>query len=98
MGIDNPPGMPPSVLWIRVAVQTWWVCPLITYPTGSTARSTKATTTFLVAANLLTAEEKALKEQVKANKKIEREQKKANKAQIKADKILAKELAKAQKP
>ena len=53
----------------------------------------------------LTAEEKALKEQVKANKKIEREQKKANKAQlrankaqIKADKELAKELAKAQKP
>ena len=45
----------------------------------------------------LTAEEKALKAQIKANKKIEREQKKADKAQIKADKLLAKELKKAQK-
>ena len=53
----------------------------------------------------LTPEQKALKQQEKANKKIvreqkkaDKEQKKANKAQIKADKVLAKELAKAQKP
>jgi neutral trehalase len=46
----------------------------------------------------LTQEQKALKEQEKANKKIAREQKKANMAQIKADKVLAKELAKAAKP
>ncbi len=47
-------GLPPSVLGSVVAIQTWWVDPLITYPTCSTARSSKATTMFLVsvAANL----------------------------------------------
>jgi hypothetical protein len=43
-------------------------------------------------------EEKALKEQVKANKSLEGEQKNANKAQLKADEVLATELAKATFP
>ena len=69
------------------------------------AKKTGTTVSVVVAAPAvkrtrarLTQEQKALKEQEIANKKIAREQKKANMAQMKADKVLARELAKAAKP